>query len=208
MGKDIGREVQLALAPRLEALELTKKKHRYVLSFEGGFGWVHGAMTPYPHPRVLVVDLHTGVWLEAIERLRHELEGSEESAGETTARHYVSSLARATGIKLNPWKVSYDASNEEIEEVAQSLAAAVRDYAIPFIESHSDLRSLMIAMMKEYLLEFPQQRVRMTIGFHLLRDEERARELLDDTIAGLGDRSDPAAEKLRAFASAYHARFG
>lgn len=155
---------------------------------------------------MLLVDLKTGIWLEAIEELRHELLRSKSVPGETTIVEDVGFLA--AGDKATAWKFSYDASQEEIEAGAESMATTIKDYAIPFIDSHSDPAALVTAMMKESFPGFSQQRIRMTLGFHLLGDEETALALLDDTVAQLADTKGPAAEDVRSFARAYRETFG
>ena len=106
------------------------------------------------------------------------------------------------GARYRAWIVSVDDPNASVED----LAAAVREYALPFMESGSTLTALCELMGDR--LGFDHQLVyRRPVAWMLAGSRDRAAGLVNAAEKDLGDRDDPAALDLRSFAAAFRRRF-
>ncbi|MDZ8171637.1 hypothetical protein [Microbacterium xanthum] len=97
-------------------------------------------------------------------------------------------------------------SVEDPDASVDDLILAVREYAMPFIESGSSLRALCELMGDGLGLEH-QLVYRRPVACALAGDRDRAAGLVDAAETDLGDRDDAAAVELRAFVAAFRSRF-
>jgi len=107
--------------------------------------------------------------------------------------------------KYAPYFFSRDAS---LEPPAQALIGDVRDYGIPFIQTHSDVVALIEGLRTcrfaiDYMAEY-----RIPAGLFLLGLTEEAQAALDAALKKTGDRQDPAALRFRFFAANFAAKLG
>jgi hypothetical protein len=106
------------------------------------------------------------------------------------------------GTRYRAWTVSADDPGSGVED----LVEAVREYAVPFMETNSTL-TLLCTLMDDGLGFEHQLVYRQPVAWVLAGDLDRAVRLVDLAEANLGDREDDAAVELRSFAVAFRSRF-
>lgn len=106
------------------------------------------------------------------------------------------------GARYRAWAVRVD----EPESSVQDLVAAVREYALPFMEAGSTLTAL-CGLMDDGLGFGHQLVYRRPVAWVLAGDRDRAAGLVAAAEADVGDRDDAAAVDLRSFLAAFRSRF-
>lgn len=101
-----------------------------------------------------------------------------------------------------PWVFTVDTP---VESVADDLVAAVTKYGVPYIEHHDSLAAIVQAMSGG--AGFREHNVfRLPVGYLLLGELEKARQAITASIDEIGQRQDLAAQRFRAFSSAFQQR--
>lgn len=96
------------------------------------------------------------------------------------------------------WHVNTARTNGDI----QDLVVSIRDYGVPYMREHSDLKA--IGALLDEKVGFEHQLVyRCPVAWLVAGDRARASVALQDALNGLGKRSDAAAVELRRFAERF-----
>lgn len=142
-----------------------------------------------------------GVRFQEVERIVAECRGEKLHAYQpptiSTPLGYLLPEARYRAWVCTP----HDAAS-----AAADMAAVITEHALPFMRSVNDLPALCRRLEGRGGLEH-QLIYRRPVAFFLAGEVSRARTLLEDTVAGLGTRTDAAAVELRRFADALRARW-
>lgn len=99
-----------------------------------------------------------------------------------------------------PWVFTADTP---VEAVADELVTAVTEHGVPYMERHGTLAAIVQAMADGAGFR-EHNTLRLPVGYLLLGEVEKAKETLGASIDEIGRRQDPAAQRLRSFASAFH----
>lgn len=96
-----------------------------------------------------------------------------------------------------PWLFARDG----VEAGVRRMVQAILDAGLPFIEQNASLDRL-VATLESGGGGVPEQTAyRLPVGYLLLGDVQRAQRSAEQSLTALGERSDPAAEAFRSFAS-------
>jgi len=152
-------------------------------------------------PGVLEINTVVGIRNQRVEKLVSELdefpynEVSPFTAGANVG--YLSPVDRYTPFLFR--------EAEPIDVISAELAAAVRDYGLPFVEANIDLATLLTTLRSPRRSIQFQSAYRIPVVLHLLERDEEALAHLDGQLAKLDSpkRSDPAAEQFRRFAARF-----
>lgn len=98
-----------------------------------------------------------------------------------------------------PWEFTADTP---VETVADDLVTAVTRYGVPYMERHGSLAAIVQAMSDGAGFR-EHNAFRLPVGYLLLGELEKAKETITASVDEIGQRQDPAAQRLRAFASAF-----
>jgi hypothetical protein len=105
-------------------------------------------------------------------------------------------LLPESGGRSRPWRFC---ANDDLEAVADSLAAAVNDHGLPFMRRLEDPRELASAIEER---SFDEARAeRLPLLFALMGDVDRARDALRAELAQVESDSSVAAEEFRRYAA-------
>lgn len=145
----------------------------------------------------LEINVVVGVRNQPLERLVAEM------VGENYSDVIPPTLAGNIGYlsPMNKYKPFYFESVEGIRGTVADLCAEVRDSGLPFIQRVSELPSL-INVMETARFGIPEPLAyRIPAGYKLMGDHAKASTYVEKRLAGLGDRTDPAAQRYRNFSA-------
>jgi hypothetical protein len=96
----------------------------------------------------------------------------------------------------------YFGPDTDPEPVVRDLVAAVQRYALPFMVEHQTLSGI-AELLEQGMVPVPEQRAERAVTAALLAGRpERAEQELVAILERVGERTDPAAERIRTFAAA------
>jgi len=150
------------------------------------------------------LDIHpvVGVRHQEVERLVAELTGAPAHAYvPPTLSSQLGYLAPAGRFKSWTMRVPSDCEPE-----IGSMLGEIEAYGVPFAEAHAPLAALCQALRAGGHGVHDQTIYRVPVVHLLLGEKDDGRRYIDEQLAELGVRSDPAAEYYRAFAAAFSAR--
>jgi hypothetical protein len=85
----------------------------------------------------------------------------------------------------------------------QEMVDAIRRHGLPFMESNVTIESI-CGTLADSLYGWPEQLAyRLPVAYYLAGDIDRAKAVLENHLAALGQRVDPAAQDYRAFAAQF-----
>jgi hypothetical protein len=167
----------------------------------GALGWVglNSASRHYPAGSVEINPV-VGIRNQEVERVVAEVRG------ERFHEYVPPTLSTPLGYlfpeaRYRSWIFGADDSLTAATEMVEAIA----DYGVPFMQRLSSLPELCRGLEKSSGLEH-QLVYRRPVARMLLGELVKAREVLDQSLAALGDRRDPAAEELRRFGEALRER--
>jgi hypothetical protein len=150
---------------------------------------------------VTEVNLVVGVRSEEAEALIGDLTGKNAS------RFYPATISIHIGNLMpirtyHPWYLPSEPSPDVVWDIVQS----VREIAVPFMRSNSDLRRIVERLGPGVFAHREHAAYRLPVCWLLLGDKGRARAVCEEDVRRLGDRTDPAAQDFRQFARALESR--
>ena len=96
----------------------------------------------------------------------------------------------------------YFGEGVDSESVVRDLVAAVERYGLPFMVEHQTLSGI-AELLAQGMVPVPEQRAERAVAVALLAGQpDRAEQELVTILKRVGDRTDPAAERIRTFAAA------
>jgi hypothetical protein len=147
-------------------------------------------------PGVLDINPVVGVRNQRVERLVAELR--EEPFNEVSP--FTGRNVGYLSPKKKYWPFLFR-EGDVVEDMADQLLDSVKMYGLPFITANIPLPSLLETMRR---LGEPQVRVyQVPVALHLLGKCAEAGTFVEEELANLGPRTDPAAELFRAFADRF-----
>ena len=192
-----------ALVPRLTDLGFTKRAGG-VLTIELAddvLGWLGlNRATRHRPPGEVEVNPVVGVRQQEVERV------VAECRGEPLHPYQPPTVSTPLGYLLPPSRYrGWVLGGKGSEVHASEILEAIQDHGLPFMHATAPLPQLCAQL--EAGLGFEQQLIyRRPAAWLVAGEPERAREALEEGLARLGDRHDPAAEELRRFADALRER--
>jgi len=93
-------------------------------------------------------------------------------------------------------------SGSELEKIV----VAIRLYAVPFMEAHKSLESIMRELENRRFTDIEGKRFRLPLAYVLAGFNEKALRFVEEQLAEIKDRSDVVAAEYRKFAEALEAR--
>ena len=175
-----------------------RRAHVYTLALPGGvlgvvtLGYIASPGDPWvvtPRPDV-------GVYHPAVERIVAEL-------GNRKPHPYAPpTIIRSLGemAQQGLFDTAWQCGPGRIAEPTATVVAALVEYGLPFLRSHTELPALLAAMRQGWCRE-PEYRVPVVLA--LLGQGAAAQADLDRVAAALGTRADRAAQTWRQFATAF-----
>jgi hypothetical protein len=159
-------------------------------------GWVGLNRASKHHPAgEFSINPVVGVRHQEVERLVAELRG-DKLHGYVPPTLSIPLGQLMPGASFRQWSFSKVAS----DEAARDMVDAIVTYAVPFIRRSSVLLRICEELMQPGLEH--QLIYRRPIAWMLLGERSRSREVLEASLAKIGDRQDLAAHEFRRFAQA------
>jgi hypothetical protein len=200
--KDFRRAVFALVQERLVSLGFRKRKQELVsLSVsEDVLGLIGLNMaTGGLGPGILEINPVVGVRNQTVERLVAGLIGEPfDELNPFSAGANVGYLSPQS--KYEPFIFAEAAS---INEPANQLADAVKTYGLPFINSNASLPTLLETMRSPRFAIQLAAVYRIPVALRLLGRCAEANGFLNDELAKLGARTDPAAQRFRVFSDRF-----
>jgi hypothetical protein len=194
----INESLQL-LSERLKRLGFEESSGVFTIELgENASGWL-GLNEARDRGDCFDVNPFVGIVDEQLEERVATLAGRGGGSGElppSVTRHLAYLLSDSGG-RSQPWRFCPDA---DVDEVADSLVAAVADHGLPFARRLTD-RAELARAIREYAFEEARAE-RLPVLYALMGDVAAARKVLDEELAQVESDPSEAAEEFRRFAAA------
>jgi hypothetical protein len=203
--KDLNKAVLTLVQEQLATLGFRKRKQQ-ILSLpvsEDVVGFIGlNIATGGRGPGVLEINPVVGVRNQRVERLVAELVGEPfNELNPFSVGANVGYLSPES--KYKPF-IFTDAA--AIQGPAGQLVGAVRMYGLPFINANAPLPAILETMRtRGFAIDYVAA-YRIPVALHLLGKRAEADAFVSDELAKLGARTDPAAQRFRAFAGRFQER--
>jgi hypothetical protein len=158
--------------------------------------------TEHQHKGVVGVNPIIGLRHQEVERMVAELRGTPFNAYHpATVNTPLGYLM--PGNRYVEWTI--DTNGSTLSRQVKDMVEAVRAYGLPFMKENRTLES--VRRLLDEGIGYDHQLVyRRPVAYLLAGEERLAREILDASVARLGERTDAAAQQLRQFAEALRPR--
>ena len=193
------RESLQLLAAQLKRLGFEGASGVFTIQLEDGVrGWL-GLNEARDRGDCFDVNPFVGIVDEQLEDRVAALAGANGDPGELppSVTVHLSYLLPDSGGRSQPWRFC---PSDDIDEVAESLVAAVANHGLPYMRILTD-RTELARAIREYSFEEARAE-RLPVLYALMGDVAAARRVLAEELAEVESDTSEAAEEFRRFAAA------